>query len=179
MSNVNATKGMKREWLSIITASVKTNVRAHNWLVKSGAHYVEFGDTSLIVWAMDNAWSSGMKRESMVRWIAKHLKVKITAAGPKKAKAEVTNKNRDRIDMGVASGDPFYLDVEKAEKEDTEFDLDKLVLNLVRKAVKENPDTDETVVKAAVEKAFRALAEKTTDKPVFDQIERGNVASIG
>lgn len=123
MANVNATKGLKREWLSIITASVKTNIRAHNWLVKSGAHYVEHGDTSLIVWAMDNAWSSGMKRESMVRWIAKHLKVKITATSPKKAKAEVTNKNRDRIDMGVASGDPFYLDIKKAEKEDKEFDL--------------------------------------------------------
>ena len=180
MSNVNATKGLKREWLSICTASVKTNVRAHNWLVKSGGHYVEHGDTSLIVWAMDNAWSSGMKRESMVRWIAKHLKVKITATSPKKAKAEVQNKNRDRIDMAVAGGDPFYLDIEKAEKEEADFDLEKLVLNLVKKAIKANPDTNETVVNAAVDKAFRALGEKN-DKPVFDKIERDpqNLAAVG
>jgi len=179
MANVNATKGLKREWLSICTASVKTNIRAHNWLVKSGAHYVEHGDTSLIVWAMDNAWSSGMKRESMVRWIAKHLKVKITATSPKKAKAEVTNKNRDRIDMGVASGDPFYLDVEKAEKEDKEFDQDKAVLQLVKKAIKSNPDTDEAAIKASVEKAFRSLGEAKSDKPLFDQVEHGNVAQLG
>ena len=174
----NTTKGLKRSWLQICAASLKVNDRAHLCLVKMAKHYVEHGDTSLICWAMDNAWSTGLKREAMIRWIAKYLKVKVTANVANKASAEVTNKNRDTIDMTVASGSPFYLDVEKKVSDEAAYDLDKTAKSFVTRAVK--AEVSLTDMLEAIRKAHVAQVEKTAEIKVEGEfLEHKGLAAVG
>jgi len=174
----NTTKGLKRSWLQICAASLKVNDRAHLCLVKMAKHYVEHGDTSLICWAMDNAWSTGLKREAMIRWIAKYLKVKVTANVANKASAEVTNKNRDAIDMAVASGHPFYLDVEKKASEEADYDLDKSAKSFVARAIK--ADVSLADVNEAIRVAYTAkVAKVAEDKVEGEFIEHQGLVAVG
>ncbi|MHA2384522.1 MAG: hypothetical protein ACXACT_18280 [Candidatus Thorarchaeota archaeon] len=76
----------------------------------------------------------------------------MTEAGGGKVICEVNNRNRDTIDMAVAAGDLFYLNVDKAE----------------------------TDLQAAIMAAYNAQAgaieaEIVADVPVFDK----GLASVG
>jgi len=110
------TKTLKTEFLSIVKVAAKTSDRVQRWLVDAGDHYIQHGDTSLIGWAIENSWSSGMKREAMVRWVSRNLKITVVSAVKGKVTCEIRNKKRDTLDMIAAASDLFYLDVEKAEK---------------------------------------------------------------
>ncbi len=152
------TNTLKREWTTMLTATTKASDRAQNLLVEFGKHYILHGDTSLIGWAVETSWSTGFKREAMMRWVYKHLKVQVTDTGKGKVQCEVKNKNRDIIDMGIAAGDLFYLDVERKAKEDQDFDLPKSAASLVKRATKVDIGVD------AIIQAIRVAAAAQDDK---------------
>jgi hypothetical protein len=135
MAIKNNIKSLKRAWVQVIAQQSKVSDRAHALLVEFGHHYVKHGDTSLLGWAVETTWSTGFKREAMMVWVKKHLKVSMTEAGGGKVICEVNNRNRDTIDMAIAAGDLFYLNVDKAEKKETPFDLPKVAKNVAKKAI--------------------------------------------
>jgi len=171
------TATLKRDFLAIVKAVTNSNMRVHRWLVECGKHYIAHGDTSLLGWAVENSWNTGMKRAAMMRWISKHLKVSVEDVGGGKVKCEVRNKDREAIDMGVASGDLFFLDVERAESSDTEFDLAKAVKSLVSRALKADPDLEQATIDAAVTAEFERRADG--EQPLMDQVDHKGLASVG
>jgi hypothetical protein len=171
------TQTLKRDWLRIVSAGLGFNVRVQKWLVSAGNHYVQHGDTSLLGWAMENSWNSGFKRDAMIKWIGKHLKVSINETGKGKVVCEITDKDRTKIDMGVAAGDLFYLDRDRADAKDAaDYDLDKSAKSFVARAIK--ADVAELDVITAITKQYLAQAVKKADaeKPLFDQVDRKVVA---
>jgi len=166
---VKKTATLKREWTKVITAVVKANDRAHNLLVEFGYHYIVHGDTSLIGWAIENSWSTGLRRDAMMTWVKKHLKVTVTEAGGGKVLCEVNNKNRVIIDMAVAAGDLFYLNVDKAEKKETPFDLPKTAKSTVKKCIENEVSlADLQAAMAAAYHAAQPAEEGDEAPPVFD-----------
>jgi len=165
---------LKRDWSAMLKATTKVADRAQKLLVEFGKHYVAHGDTSLLGWAVETTWSTGFKREAMIKWVSKHLKVSITEAGKGKVTCEVKNKDRATIDMGVAAGDIFYHNVEKKAVEDKEFDLAKAAASIVKRADKVDIGVDAII--QAIRVAAAAAAEKANDKPVFDAAEKRVVA---
>jgi hypothetical protein len=154
MAIKNNIKSLKRAWVQTIAQQSKVSDRAHALLVKFGHHYVEHGDTSLLGWAVETTWNTGFKREAMISWVKKHLKVTINEVGGGRVVCEVTNKNRGIIDMAIAAGDLFYLNVDKAEKKETPFDLPKSAKSIVTRAIK--AEVSKADVLAAVSAAYDA-----------------------
>jgi hypothetical protein len=150
------TATLKREWVKLLVATTKVADHAQNLLVEFGYHYIQHGDTSLLGWAVETSWSTGFKRQAMMTWVKKHLKVSMTEAGGGKVICEVNNRNRDIIDMAVAAGDLFYLNMDKAEKKETPFDLPKLAKTVAKRAI--DNEVSLADLQAAIMAAYKAQA---------------------